>query len=384
LRRSRFRQYGNFDIESPHNGTMMAARSRHIVFRPVSARGTTARNASHGESWMLRCLLTIAVLGACFTQGRALAERNWDGKIVSAPRCQGAPQCLPTFIARLDHAPYPIDKNDDGTGKRFFRSTKKGSGARVRIMRDGERYPEPNHYSDPSVLFHIPRHFDRRKPFRLVVFFHSHDTALDPGILNSGLLGQVDASRANVILIVPQLAYRADDSHPGKLIRPGGLGRMLNEAADILARTLGKDMKPRLANAPIVLMAFSGGDQGLAAGLKVSKDPRAGTKYVERIEGVVLLEAIFEQERRIDAWLKQRVGQVFLVALYGKLSARWTRRLVRRWKGSGIRYRRSLPDRIGRGSVVVIRVDTEHAAIIDEGPPRNPITEILSRLPPPH
>lgn len=333
---------------------------------------------------MLRCLLTIAVLGACFTQGHALAERNWDGKAVSAPRCQGAPRCLPTFIARLDNAPYPIDKNDDGTGRRFFGSTNKDTGARVRVMRDGERYPEPNHYSDPSVLFHIPRHFDRRKPFRLLVFFHSDDTALDPGVLKSGLLQQVDASRANVILIAPQLAYRADDSHPGKLIRPGGLGRMLNEAKDVLARTLGKDMAPRLANAPIVLMAFSGGDQGLAAGLRESKNPRAGTKYVDRIEGVILLEAIFEQERRIDTWLKPRVGRVFLVALYGKLSARWTARLVRRWKAQGIRYRRSLPDRIDRGSVVVIRVDTEHAAIFDEGPPRNPVTEILSRLPPPH
>ena len=337
---------------------------------------------------MLRFLVIIAVFGVAFVRGGAFAEdtqlAGGGDKIVSVPRCQGAPRCRPSFIARLDNAPFPIDRNDDGTGKRFFTTTDRDSGARVRINSDGERYPEPAHYSDPSVLFHIPRHFDRSKPFRLVVFFHSNDTALDPGIVNSGLLEQVDASGANVILIVPQLAYRADDSHPGKLIRPGGLKRMLDEAAGILARTLGRDMKPRLENAPIVLIAFSGGDVALAAGLREDRKRPEGAGFVSRIEGIVSLDAIFEQEGHIDAWLKPREGRVFLVGLYTKISARWTRRLVRSWKSRGMRYRHSLPRRIGPGSVVLIGVDTEHAAIVDEGPPSDPIAVILHRLPAPH
>ena len=346
------------------------------------------RTVLHGELRMSRCLVTIAVLVAALLQGCALAQNGPQvgakSRTNTLPRCQGAPRCRPSFVARLKYAPFPIGKNDDGRGRLFFREKDSDTGARVRVARNGERYPEPDHYANPSVLFHIPRHFKRDKPFRVVVYFHSHETALDPGIVDSGLLEQIDASGANVVLIVPQLAYLAVDSHPGKLMRAGGLERMLNEAAGVLARTLGRNMRPRLARAPVVLIAFSGGDVALAAGLQERKRPSVGGGFVNRIEGIILLDAVFEQMRHIDAWLRPRAGRVFLVGLYGRLSARWTGRLIRRWKARRLRYRRFLPDRILRGSVVLVRVDTEHAAIMSEGPPRDPIAEILKSLPPPH
>lgn len=336
---------------------------------------------------MSRCLVTIAVLVTALLQGCALAEtgsRDGGGaKRNTVPRCQGAPRCRPSFIARLKNAPFPIGKNDDGSGRRFFREKDSDTGARVRVARNGERYPEPDHYADPSVLFHIPRHFKRNKPFRLVVYFHSHETALDPGIVESGLLEQIDESGANMILIVPQLAYLAVDSHPGKLMRAGGLERMLNEATGVLARTLGRGMRPRLARAPVVLIAFSGGDVALAMSLRERKKARARGGFVNRIEGIVLLDAVFEQMWRIDAWLKPRAERVFVVGLYGRVSIRWTRRLIRRLRGRKVRFRRWIPRRIGPGTLVFVRVDTEHSAIMAEGPPRDPIADILRRLPPP-
>jgi hypothetical protein len=334
---------------------------------------------------MPRCLVTAAVLVTVFLPVCALAETgpsNGEGARRNVvPRCQGAPRCLPTFIARMKNAPFPIDKNDDGRGRKFFTEKDSDTGARVRVARNGERYPEPDHYADPSVLFHIPPHFKRDKPFRLVVHFHSHETVLDPGIVDSGLLEQIDESGANVILIVPQLAYRAVDSHPGKLMRPGGLRRMMNEATGVLARTLGEDMRSRLAAAPIVLSAFSGGDVGLAAGLRVRPTVRADRAFESRIEGIVLIDAVFERFGQIDAWLKARGQQVFVVSLYGRASIRWTRRLIRRLRRRDVPILRSLPRRIGRGTIAFLRVETDHAAMFVEGPPKDPIANILGRLP---
>lgn len=332
----------------------------------------------------------LAALMATVAYGQALAEGALpveggpeSGSAVKAlPRCQGAPQCLPSFIARLKHAPFPLQANDDGAGRLFFNEIDRDSGLRVRVNRHGDRYPEPKHYADPSVLFHIPAGFDRTKPFRLVVFFHGHQSTLERDVVGRiGLIGQIDASGANVILIAPQLAKDAIDSHPGKLIRPGALARMLDEAAGVLARTLGADLGARLARAPVVLVAYSGGYLALAAGLVEAEAGDSG--FIDRVEGIVMLDAVFGNLSRIDAWLQARAGRVFLVGLFGKLSRSWTLDLIYRWEARGQPYGQLLPARLERGSIVVMQVNTDHQAIATQGPPRNPIAEIIRRLPPP-
>ncbi|MEJ2121644.1 MAG: hypothetical protein P8Z76_13245 [Alphaproteobacteria bacterium] len=308
------------------------------------------------------------------------AEPGEVVKSIPLPRCQGAPQCLPSFIARLKNAPFPLEANDDGEGRRFFHETDQATGLRVRLNRHGDRYPEGDHYADPSVLFHVPPGFDRTKPFRLVVFFHGHQSTLERDVVGRiGLIRQIDASGANVILIAPQLAKDAIDSHPGKLIRPGALEIMLAEAEGVLARALGPEMAPRLARAPVVLVAYSGGYRALAAGL--TERQGAGTDFVGRIEGVLVFDAVFGELRRIDAWLKARAGQVFFVGLFGKLSTPWSLDLIYRWEARGLLYGQLLPAKIERGTVALIQVGTEHADIVTEGPPRQPIAEILRRLP---
>lgn len=309
-------------------------------------------------------------------------EAGGGTKSQPLPRCQGAPQCLPSFIARLKHAPFPIEANDDGEGRRFFHETDRASGVRSRNNRHGDRYPEGDHYADPSVLFHVPPGFDRTKPFRLVVFFHGHQSTLERDVVRRiGLIRQIDTSGANVILIAPQLAKDAIDSHPGKLIRPGALKRMVDEAAGVLARALGQDLAPRLARAPIVLVAYSGGYRALAAGL-VEREG-AGADFVNRIEGVLVFDAVFGEIRRIDAWLQARAGRVFFVGLFGKLSAPWSLDLIYRWEARGLLYGQLLPARIEQGTVALIQVGTEHADIVTDGPPKSPVAAILARLSPP-
>ena len=340
---------------------------------------------------LVALLVSVAVLLSSVAHAETLPPAGPESGIEAGgretksqplPRCQGAPQCLPSFIARLKHAPFPIEANDDGEGRRFFHETDSASGMRLRLNRHGDRYPEGDHYADPSVLFHVPPGFDRSKPFRLVVFFHGHQSTLEHDVVGRiGLIRQIDASGANVILIAPQLAKDAIDSHPGKLIRPGALKRMMDEAEGVLARALGRDMAPRLERAPIVLAAYSGGYRALAAGL-VEREG-AGADFIDRIEGVLVFDAVFGEIRRIDAWLQARVGRVFFVGIFGKLSTPWSLDLIYRWEARRLAYGQLLPAEIERGTVVLIQVGTEHADIVTEGPPRQPIAAILGRLPPP-
>lgn len=326
--------------------------------------------------------LAAEILGAAsaFAEGPAPVDlaaqkRRKAGKL---PRCQGAPQCLPSFIARLKTAPFPLRRNDDGTGRPFFTEKDEDTGKPVHVTAEGRRYTEADAYFDPSVLFHVPRHFDRKRPFRIVVYFHGHESVLEEDVVRmSGLTKQVDRSDTNAVLIAPQLAYAAVDAHPGKLIRPGALARMLDEAGGILGRAMGGDFERRIAHAPVVLVAFSAGYLPLVRAL--SRED-GGDRLVDRIEGVVLLDAIYGDIARLDRWLEARQGRVFLVGLYGRSSRRWTSRLFERWEDRNLESLRHLPDRIGPGTVAIARVWTKHPAIINDGPPRDPVAAILSRL----
>ena len=290
------------------------------------------------------------------------------------PRCPGRPQCLPTFIARLKAAPFPIGRNDDGEGRKFFGEVDRASEVRTRVNRHGERYPEHIHYADPGVLFHVPKDFDPTRPFRLVVFFHGHESALQRDVVGRlRVTRQLDRSGLNAILIAPQLAKDAIDSHPGKLGREGGLARLLDEAAGVLARAIGRRHADRLAAAPVVLAAYSGGYRALTAGLDVGG-------VDERIEGVILLDTVFGEVARIDEWLERRGRAVFLVGLYGVLSGSWTLDLMWAWEARGVRYSLAIPSRIGPGTVALAPVVTDHAEIVTEGPPAEPIAVFLSRL----
>jgi hypothetical protein len=74
------------------------------------------------------------------------------------------------------------------------------------------------------VTFVVPDHFDRRKPFDIVVYFHGWETEIatqyrtgdhdNDGIIWYGLDDQVGSSTRNVILIAPQLPKKASCGRP--------------------------------------------------------------------------------------------------------------------------------------------------------------------------
>jgi hypothetical protein len=275
-----------------------------------------------------------------------------------------------TFVARLDHAPFPIEDRDDA----YFDGRDAATGERFHTGPGGP-LAETRHYRDDRVLFHVPRHFDPARPFDLLVFFHGHRAELQRTLIGEhGLPRQVDESRRNVVLVAPQLALDAPDSHPGKLAEPDGLARLLDEAAEILAAHVKGLSADAVRRAPVVVAAFSGGYRTAAVCLE-----RGGVE--RRVHGVLLIDAIYGEVERLSAWLAGAGRRGFFLCLYGESSREGTDALVDAAGKGDIAVLRAYPRRLSPGIAYAAWVETPHDLIPRDGPPAAPIADFLKRLP---
>ena len=275
-----------------------------------------------------------------------------------------------TFVARLAHAPFPIEDREGA----YFDGRDPKTGERFHTGPSGP-LPETRHYRDDRVLFHVPPTFDPAQPFELLVFFHGHRAELRRTLIGEHeLTRQVDASGRNVVLVAPQLALDAPDSHPGKLAEPGGLKRLLDEAADVIAGHVKGLDRTAIGRAPIVVAAFSGGYRTAAFCLE-----RGGAE--RRIRGVVLIDAIYGEVDRLRAWLAGAGRRGFFLCVYGESSREGTETLVAALAKDGLSVSGAHPERLAPGSIHAVWTDTAHDLIPRDGPPAAPIADFLRRLP---
>jgi hypothetical protein len=275
-----------------------------------------------------------------------------------------------TFVARLAHAPFPIADRDDT----FFDGRHPQTGERFHSGPDGP-LPEARHFRDDRALFHLPPGFDPGRPFALLVFFHGHRAELRRTLIGElELTRQIDESGRNVVLVAPQMALDAADSHPGKLAEPGGLDRLLEEAAGVLAGMVGGTDRAAFARAPVILSAFSGGYRSVAYGLE-----RGGVGH--RVQGVVLLDAIYGEVERLQGWLSTAGRRGIFVCLYGESSRDGTEALDAALARAGIAVSSRYPARLAPGAVHLVPVATPHDRVPLDGPPARPIADILRLLP---
>lgn len=153
-----------------------------------------------------------------------------------------------------------------------------------------------------SALVHAPPGFDPSKPFGVFVYFRGWNSCVPvlagsspapcaPGGRTrtaSDLIGQVDRSGANVLLVMPEWVIERESSSPGALARTGGFRAMLDEVmADVLSPRVGRPVRLEDASR-IVLAAHSGGNAPLAVALRTGGLPRA--------DDVLLLDALYGDE----------------------------------------------------------------------------------------
>jgi hypothetical protein len=176
-------------------------------------------------------------------------------------------------------------------------------------------------WEHPAALVYAPPGFDPRQP-AVVVYLHGLDNNVENVVraepLSSDypvadLLGQLDRSERNALLIVPELGYNAQRSDPGRLGEPGALRALLAEVLAKPAPPLGELRVEQLRW--VVLLSHSAGFRAAA--------PMALGGGV-RVDELGLLDSLYGQA---DAFTN------YLLATLGETPP--ARRLISLYTGSG-------------------------------------------------
>jgi len=153
-----------------------------------------------------------------------------------------------------------------------------------------------------SALVHAPPGFDPSRPFAVLVYFRgwgscvtvlagSEAAPCSPGGQRrtpSDLIGQVDRSGVNALLVMPEWRLEEQSSSAGALAREGGFRAMLDEVmASVLSPRLGRPVGLEDASR-IVLAGHSGGYAPMAVAMR-----RGG---LPRVDDVLLLDALYGDE----------------------------------------------------------------------------------------
>jgi hypothetical protein len=294
--------------------------------------------------------------------------------IVSAPRLFALPRRSQTKLVSFRNAPFPYDGMIGDSGTPFYNVVENGKrGHRTAFNRT---YWEQETYSDPRVLLHVPRHFDANQPGVIVLFFHGHGAMLERDVIHRQQVPkQITASGVNAVLVAPQLAVDARDSSIGKFWERGGIRRFLAEAAGNLAELYG-DPKAKAAfeKLPVVVVAYSGGF--VPAAWTIAQGG-VGT----RLQGVVLLDALYGHDATFRNWIAGRHSG-FFVSAYANSTRRRNESFEKLLSEANIPVRRLLGDRLAPDSVVFLPTDAEtsHRDFVTKAWADLPIKDVLQRV----
>ena len=293
------------------------------------------------------------------------------------------PRQAVTRIQPFRSAPFPYRGPGDDGRTPFFNVVEGANRRRGRATASGEVLWEDVVYADAGVFMHVPAAFDPRKPARLVVFFHGHGSSIDRVASEMELARQLAQADVNAVLVAPQFAREAPDSSAGKFWQPGAFARFLEEAAlrltDAAATRAERPvMAAALRRAPVVLIAFSGGYKPAAFVLD-----RGGA--TPRIAGVILLDALYDEEERYARWFTAARSRSFLVSLYTESTAGRQAILMDRLRQRHIAIGTTLPAVIRPGTAAFVDCGSirRHGRFVLEGPPHDPVHVLLAATRPP-
>ncbi|MBL9100205.1 MAG: hypothetical protein JNL82_04550 [Myxococcales bacterium] len=227
----------------------------------------------HGSGWSRRGLFAAVGAGLWSLAGPAAAA---DGKKLG-PKVQAIDQGRrgTTITLALEHGMFPAP------GKR---------------------------YQDATTLVFVPGHFrvmDDQK-VDAVVHFHGHRTTAGEAMVRHQLREQLDDSRQNAILVMPQGPVRRSDSSGGNLDKPGGFQKFLGEVRSALqgpavAEALGPSRLPHAARIGMVCVSAHSGGFGVTA--------RCIKHGGFNIAEVYLFDALYGEVAAFADWVGERRDQ---------------------------------------------------------------------------
>ena len=279
------------------------------------------------------------------------------------------------MLVEMKASPFPFHGENPDTGEPFMKMLE-GHRLGHQSPRGGIRW-EDETYSDKRALFDIPKGFDLSRPAVLIVYFHGNDTTLERDVMGrQHIPAQLAQSGINAVLVAPQFAFDARDSSPGNFWRPGYFSGWLAEAASHLAKLHGGGAKASDFNhLPVVLVAYSGGYLPAAWSLK-----QGGTGH--RIEGVILMDALYGDAEKFANWIAMRRKHVFLFSAYSKSSRQWNLELQELLVAKGIDFARGFPDALAPGQIHFGEApqDLDHVEFMSLAWTPDPLSWVLQRI----
>lgn len=158
----------------------------------------------------------------------------------------------------------------------------------------------------PDVIVHIPSRLDPKAPIHWLVMLHGYSSCARALMASGavpcergrrpqrgyGLARIHEVAHSNSLLIVPQLAYLARDSHAPRFEREGGFVDFVRELRALLADHVG-------ASAPASLSLFAH-SAGYAAAAAILGDASSAID----VRNLVLFDALYARWDVFARWLK--------------------------------------------------------------------------------
>ena len=296
----------------------------------------------------------------------------------AAPKVPIAPLKAPiTAFVPFDYAPFPFRGLIPDSGKKFIDKVD-GSRKGHTSPRDGSVHWEDEMFSDNRVLLYLPQGFDIRKPALIVVFFHGNGATLSRDVLDrQQVAAQLAAANINAVLVAPQFAIDAADSSAGRFWQRGVFKKFVEEAAQKLAKQY-RDARVEGAFKPskVVLVAYSGGYLPAAWALSVGQ-------IGSRLQGVVLLDALYGNIDKFAAWIERARGSAFFFSTYTESTHDENEALKSELADANLRYKTTLPAKLLPGSITFIEAPagTKHEDFMTQAWTQNPLTWLFAHLP---
>jgi hypothetical protein len=149
-------------------------------------------------------------------------------------------------------------------------------------------YNWQQHYYDSTVLTYIPSHFNKQKPFKIVIWIHGWYNSIDSVFNHFPLKEAIDSSQQNCILLLPEGPKNAPDSYSGKWEKPNYFNWFLN---DIQQQLISQKILSQPSNS-FIYAGHSGAYKAIANMLQHGK---------VNCQAVILFDALYGE---IDTFLK--------------------------------------------------------------------------------
>lgn len=282
-----------------------------------------------------------------------------------------------TALVPFENAPFPYRGLIPDSGRKFM---DKVDGARVGHVsgRDGSVEWEDVVFNDRRVLLYVPQGFDIGKRALIVVFFHGNGATLERDVIDrQQVAAQLAAANINAVLVAPQFAVDAADSSAGSFWRRDGFRKFVDEADHKLARQFPDPHAVATFRASkVVLVAYSGGYLPAAWSLAIGQ-------LGSRLQGVILLDAMYGQIDKFVDWAERTHRSAFLFSAYSDSTRDQNQALKSELADAHVPYRSELPAKLIAGGVWIVATPagTRHEDFVTQAWTRNPLTWLLSRIP---